>query len=64
MGVYRFRLGNKVLDACRGLSVGLFKKPIKTLNAKTKANSKKAEMIQFPVAATQVFVKGEAAAAA
>lgn len=59
MGVYRFRLGNKVLDACRGLSVGLFKKPIKTLNAKTKANSNECEMIQFPVAATQVYAQGK-----
>ena len=61
MGVYRFRLRNKVLDACRGLSVGLFKNPIKTLIAKKMVKSNKVvplfasadevEMVEFAAAA-------------
>lgn len=45
----------------RRMSVGLLKKPSKTLNAKTTAKTP-CQMLQFPVAATAV--KGEIACAA
>jgi len=36
------------------MSVGLLKKPAKTLNANKKAKSTSCEMFEFPVAATAV----------